>query len=240
MIGPRVTVICGAYGAGKSECSIALARTLPAPVTLIDLDVVNPYFRSRQARQLLEGEGITVIGNSLRIDAGIDLPAIPGAVAPALSDSARRVVVDLGGDAAGARALRQFLPSLPVEATELVYVVNRFRPENRDAPRTRASLRAIEGEIGVACTGLISNSHMLHETREEHISAGLRLCRELSAETRIPVAYIAGDRTVLESWAATAATAVTAATSSEPHLYLTGVLREEWMNMRREPCHEDS
>lgn len=240
MTRPRVTVICGAYGAGKSECSIALARTLPAPVTLIDLDVVNPYFRSRQARELLEAEGITVIGNSLRIDAGIDLPAIPGAVAPALSDTTRAVVVDLGGDAAGARALRQFLPSLPVDATELVYVVNRFRPENRDVLRTRASLRAIEAEIGVPCTGLISNSHMLHETTEEHVRVGLRLCRELTAETRIPVAYIAGDRTVLESWAATAPRAAMVPPATEPHLYLTGVLREEWMNMRSERCHEDS
>lgn len=230
----RVKIICGAYGAGKSECSIALARLLPAPVTLIDLDVVNPYFRSREARHLLEGEGITVIGNSLRIDTGIDLPAIPGAVAPALRDSARSVVVDLGGDPAGARAIRQFLPHVPQESTEVLYVVNRYRPENGDLPQTLASLRAIEAEIGMPCTGLISNSHLLHETTCAHIDAGWQLCREITANTLIPLAYTAGDRDLLDSCGT--ATGV----SAQPYLYLTGVLREDWMNTRSEPCHEDT
>lgn len=226
MTAPRITVICGAYGTGKSECAIALARNRSAEVTLIDLDVVNPYFRSREARRLLEGEGITVIGNSLQIDSGIDLPAISGAVVPALRDPLRRVVVDLGGDSVGARVIRQFLPHLPEDATEILYVVNRYRPENRDVGQTIASLRAIEAEIGLPCTGLISNSHLLHETTCDHIRYGVELCRQVSAETRIPLTFTAGTREHLNVCGGLAGPSV------EDYLPLSGVLREAWMNMR--------
>lgn len=222
----RITVVCGAYGTGKSECAIALARVLPAEVTLVDLDVVNPYFRSREARRLLEDEGITVIGNSLQIDSGIDLPAISGAVAPALRDPLRRVVVDLGGDSAGARVIRQFLPHLPEDATDILYVVNRYRPENRSLSQTIGSLRSIEAEIGLPCTGLISNSHLLHETTCDHIRSGLHLCREVSAETGIPRVYTAGSREHLEACGGLAGSSV------EDYLPLPGVLREAWMNLR--------
>lgn len=224
---PRVTIVCGAYGAGKSECSIALARTLPPPVTLIDLDVVNPYFRSREARALLESEGITVIGNSLGIDSGIDLPAVSGAVAPALRDSQRSVVIDLGGDAAGARVIRQFSPDLPKNSTALLYVVNRYRPDNGTVVQTIRSLREIEAEIGMLCTGLISNSHMLNETGCDHINAGRHLCREVSAETLIPLVITAGLKEHLHSCSGAAGS------PAESYLYLSGVLREEWMNTRR-------
>jgi hypothetical protein len=226
MSGPRVTVICGAYGAGKSECSIALARLLSAPVTLIDLDVVNPYFRSREARALLESEGITVIGNSLQIDSGIDLPAVSGAVAPALRDSHRSVVIDLGGDSAGSRVIRQFAPFLPVESTALLYVVNRYRPDNGTAARTITSIREIEAEVGIPCTGLISNSHMLHETGCDHISAGLHLCREVTQETQIPLTWTAGLEKHLQSCDGAITSPV------ESYLYLSGVLREDWMSTR--------
>ncbi|MEX2445396.1 MAG: hypothetical protein WD492_17485 [Alkalispirochaeta sp.] len=227
MTSPRVTIICGAYGVGKSECAIALARMLPAPVTLIDLDVVNPYFRSREARKLLEGEGITVIGSSLAIDTGVDVPAVSGAVVPALRDPARSVVVDLGGDPAGARAIRQFIPHLPADSTEVLYVVNRYRPENGDIQRTIASVRAVEEEIGLSCGGLISNSHMLHETTCDHINAGLRLCLEVTSKTQIPLAYTAGTRELLNSCG------VLNGSTAESHMYVSTVLREDWMNARR-------
>jgi len=229
---PRVRIVCGAYGVGKSECAIALARAAVSPVTLIDLDVVNPYFRSREARELLEGEGVTVIGNSLGIDTGVDIPAISGAVAPALRDAARTVIVDLGGDPVGSRVFRQFLPYIEEKRTDVLYVINRYRPANETVARTVASLQEIEEVVGVACTGLVNNSHMLHETTCAHITAGRALCRDVAAETGRPVAYTAGIRDLLESCGAPTGE-LNEAHITEPYLYVSPVLREDWMNLRR-------
>lgn len=223
----RVTIVCGHYGTGKSECSIALVRRTPAPATLIDLDVVNPYFRSREARALLENEGITVIGNSLGIDAGIDLPAIPGTVVPALSNGDRNVVVDLGGDPVGARALRQFRPSIPTEDTAVLYVVNAYRPGNGDAAMTVASIRAIEGEIGMRCTGLINNAHLLAETTCAHLAHGQSVCEEVSAVTGLPIVYTTARVEVLEE--CQCAGVILAGKS----IQLSGALRQGWMDQRR-------
>lgn len=223
----RVTIICGHYGTGKSECSIALVRRLPPPATLIDLDVVNPYFRSREARSLLESEGITVIGNSLGIDAGIDLPAIPGTVVPALANGDRNVVVDLGGDPVGARAMRQFRPSIPTEDTAVLYVVNAYRPGNVDATTTVASIRGIEGEIGMHCTGLINNSHLLAETTCTHLAHGQELCEEVSAVTGLPIVYTTARPEVFDE-CRRAGIALTG-----DSIQLSGALRQGWMDQRR-------
>lgn len=228
---PRLTILCGPYGTGKSECSVALALRLvagPLPVTLIDLDVVNPYFRSREARTLLEGAGVTVIGNSLGIDTGVDVPAIPGTVSPALRDASRRVVVDLGGDPVGARAIRQFRPQIPTEDTDLLYVVNANRPDNRSVADAIASIHAIEGSVGLRCTGLVNNTHLLSETECVHIWRGEALCREITEQTGLPVVYTAGRAEVL---------AECTEENGEllgPALPLSGALRESWMDTRRD------
>ena len=225
--GGRIAILCGHYGTGKSECSIALARTLPAPVTLIDLDVVNPYFRSREARAVLEADGIAVIGNSLGIDTGVDLPAIPGSIVPALRDQQRRVVIDLGGDPVGARAIRQFRPRIPTEDTDLLYVVNAFRPGNRDSDTTVASIREIEQSVGLKCTGLINNSHLLGETTVDHVMSGDRLCREVFDATGLPVVWVAARPPVLD------ACRDAALQPAGMPLPVTGVLRQDWMDSRR-------
>jgi hypothetical protein len=224
---PRLTIVGGHYGVGKSECAIAIAlyrRRHGAEVTLVDLDVVNPYFRSREARAILEEHGVTVIGNSLGIDTGVDLPAIPGTVVPALRDHTRRVVVDLGGDPVGARALRQFLPHISPEDTEFLYVVNAFRPENRDASAALASLRAIEGAVGLAVTGLVNNSHLLHETTCRHLRKGQELCLSIERHSGVPVVYTTARTEVLE------ACSTKAMDLAGIPVELVGALRQDWMN----------
>ena len=223
---PRLTVLGGHYGVGKSECAVALALQLIAEdphhrVTLVDLDVVNPYFRSREARTQLEAAGVTVIGNSLGIDTGVDLPAIPGSVAPALRDSTQRVIVDLGGDPGGARVLRQFRPSIPTEDTAFLYVFNRNREENGDLDRARASLRSIESMHGVPCAGIINNTHMLSETTCDHLRSGDQAARELAAAVGVPVVYHAATAALLAECDEDFAGAP---------LTIGSALRQGWMN----------
>ncbi|MFW5643094.1 MAG: hypothetical protein ACOCYQ_03620 [Alkalispirochaeta sp.] len=222
----RLVVVGGHYGVGKSECSVAMAlhfvETEPdRPVTLIDLDVVNPYFRSREARKILEDQGVRVIGNSLGIDTGVDLPAIPGTVAPTLRDPSRRVIVDLGGDPVGARALRQFRPSIPTEDTLFLYVFNRYREQNRDAATAFASMRSIENVAGLECGGILNNTHLLGETTCDHLTEGDRVVRELATRAEVPVVYHAATPELLNRCTRTFA--------GDP-LPIRTALRQSWMN----------
>ncbi|MFA7565804.1 MAG: hypothetical protein WCY01_02165 [Alkalispirochaeta sp.] len=224
--GARLLIISGHFGVGKSECAIALAMDIhrerpDGGVTLIDLDVVNPYFRSREARYLLEERGIRVIGNSLGVDSGVDLPAIPGSVAPALSDPTRLVIVDLGGDPVGARSLRQFRPSIPTEDALLLYVFNAYREQNADAGRAEVMLRAIEEMTGLSCGGIINNTHLLSETTCDHLLKGERTVRELSEITGLPVLFHFGRAELLRE--------CSDALSGVP-IEITGALRKDWMN----------
>ncbi|MFW6249495.1 MAG: ATP-binding protein [Alkalispirochaetaceae bacterium] len=200
---PGLVIVTGHYGTGKSEFSVNLAlkkRSLEGEaVTLVDLDIVNPYFRSREARGVLEAEGIRVISNSLNLDTGVDLPAISPAVAGSLEDRERTVIVDLGGDPVGARVMRRFRTSVPEEAVEVLYVVNLFRPENATVERTRDSLRGIEESSGLRVTGLVNNAHLLDQTRPEHLLQGDRECRKLSRLLELPIRYVSGRREVLDS-----------------------------------------
>jgi len=197
LTGRRITIVAGHYGVGKSEFSINLALMLRQryddPMILVDLDVVNPYFRSREARGVLEAGGVTVIGNSLGIDAGIDLPAIPASAGRPFADPGVRAVIDLGGDPAGARALAQFRPQIHVDDVDSLYTVNAFRPETRDAAAAYASLRAIESVMDMKFTGLINNSHLVHETEPRHVVAGETICRELAQKNPdLAVRYVGG------------------------------------------------
>jgi len=220
-----LTIVSGHYGVGKSEFTIALAGTLRTadpdlPITVIDLDVVNPYFRSREARAVLENQGIEVIGNSLGIDTGVDVPAIPGTIVPAIRNTAAYTIIDLGGDPAGARALRQFRPHIAPEDTTFLYLLNAYRAEVATLEAARLSLRAIEAELTLRCTGIVNNTHLLHETGCEHLRTGDALCRSLSADTGIPVVYHAATASLLERCGEELA--------GTP-IVITEVLRQHWM-----------
>ena len=200
---PGLFIVTGHYGTGKSEFSVnfALRKRLREgeEVTLVDLDIVNPYFRSREARAILEEQSIRVVSNSLNIDQGVDLPAISPAVAGSLEDRERTVIVDLGGDPVGARVMRRFRGSVPEEGLEVLYVVNIFRPENRTVAATCDSLGAIQEASGLRISGLINNSHLLDRSRPEHLLAGDRHCRELSELLGLPIRFVSATRALFKA-----------------------------------------
>lgn len=225
---PGLHIITGHYGTGKSEFSVNLAlrkRVVQGEdVTLLDLDIVNPYFRSREARAILEAEGIRVVSNSLEMDRGVDLPAISPAAAGSLEDRLRFVIVDLGGDPVGARVMRRFAPSLPHEGVDCLYVVNRFRPENRNADLAAASIAAVSEASNIPVTGLINNTHLLDRTRAEHLLQGNELCRELSHRLHLPVRFVSGHGELLREAKKTAQGELLG-----EELEIGMHLRQEWM-----------
>ncbi len=191
----RLTLVTGHYGTGKTEFSVNLALALAEAgerTALADLDIVNPYFRSRERRELLEAAGVRLIATSQAL-ADADVPALPAELHALLEDRTVRGVLDIGGDPSGARVLARYRPRIVKEDYRLLYVVNAARPEVRTAERSAEVLRAIETVTGLACTGLVNNTHLCGETTAEDIREGAALAKEVSRLTGIPVACHAAE-----------------------------------------------
>ena len=185
----RVSIITGHYGTGKTEVSVNLALALAEEgerVILADLDIVNPYFRSRERKEMLEEAGVRLISSSQACHHA-DVPALPAEVLSILENRDVRGVLDIGGDPVGARVLARFQPKIAPEDYQLIYVVNANRPEVRTVEAAVSYLRRIEEITGLTCTGLVNNTHLCGETTEAEVRRGAELAHAVSAETGIPV-----------------------------------------------------
>lgn len=195
----RLTIVTGHYGTGKTEFAVNLALSLAAEgarVALADLDNVNPYFRSRERKELLEAAGIRLIATSQAcLDA--DVPAVPAELLTVLEDRSLRGVLDIGGDPVGARALARFQPRIVREDYQVLYVLNANRPEVRTAEAAIACLRAIEETTGLACSALVNNTHLCGETGAAEIVRGAALAEDVSRDTGIPVLCHTAERRLL-------------------------------------------
>lgn len=193
----RVTVIAGHYGSGKTEFAVNLALRLKEKidlekghekVALLDMDIANPYFRSRERQKMLEQAGVEVIYNTFGFDITEDLPAITAAVRGPLENKDYHVVVDVGGNDSGARILKQFGKYLVGDDVELLCVLNGNRMETDTVEGMLEHLQSIEVETGLRFDGIINNTHMLTETTAEDVVKGYKLCWQVGRKLDIPVA----------------------------------------------------
>ena len=193
----RISIITGHYGTGKTELAVNLALSLAGegtPVMLADLDIVNPYFRSRERKPLLEAAGVRVICSS-QACSDADVPALPAELLTILENQQVRGVLDIGGDAVGARVLARFQPKILQEDYQLICVLNANRPEVRSPKDAVSYLRSIEATTGLTCTGLVNNTHLCGETTEAEIRKGAALAGEVAVLTDIPVlCHVAEER----------------------------------------------
>ena len=193
----RMTVIAGHYGSGKTELAVSLAldlaketkRTWPR-LAVVDLDVANPYFRSRELKALLEEHGVALYGDAYNsTGATAELPALTAALRAPLEDEGCQTIVDLGGNDAGARVLLQFEKYFSGEDHELWAVVNFRRYETRDVESSREHVEAIQNELQIPVTGLVNNTHLLRETTPEILMEGYEKAKALSKEMGIPLLF---------------------------------------------------
>ncbi len=186
----RISIVTGHYGTGKTEFSVNLAMALTAEgtqqVMLADLDIVNPYFRSRERKQMLEEAGIRLITSSQACH-DADVPSLPAELLVILENRDVRGILDIGGDPVGARVLARFRPKIVQEDYQLIFVLNANRPEVRTPEAAVSYLRSIEAVTGLTCTGIVNNTHLCGETAEEDIRKGAALSAAVSQETGIPV-----------------------------------------------------
>lgn len=186
----RVLVVTGHYGSGKTEFCVSLAMRLARlgfgpyeRLALIDLDIANPYFRSRERKAQLEAAGVRVYGNAYDHEITAELPALGADIRAPLEDHGCRVIVDVGGNDSGAIVLNQFTRYLGPQDALVLIVVNANRPETRDVEGALAHLEAIERKTGRRVDGVINNTHLLRQTDAACVEKGHRLCEALCAVT---------------------------------------------------------
>lgn len=188
----RIRIITGHYGSGKTEFAVNYAVKLALvnkKVAIADLDVVNPYFRSREKEEFLKDLGIRVIGSSIKGLAS-DLPAVSGEVLTPLQDVSYDAVFDVGGDAIGARALGRYHEYFGEGNYDMFFVINANRPETSEVEKTIGYLKNIEFQARAKVTGIINNTHLLKATTVEDVLRGQELCKKVSKELNIPIKYI--------------------------------------------------
>ena len=187
----RIRIITGHYGSGKTEFSMNYAIKLAGlgeKVALVDLDVVNLYFRSREKEELLKDHNIRLIGSSIRANA-VDIPAISGEVLAAFDDESYQAIIDVGGDPAGARTLVRYDKYFIEGNYDLFFVLNANRPETQTAQKALEYMVKIEDTCRGKVTGIINSTHLLKSTTAEDVIKGNKLAKELSEITNIPIKY---------------------------------------------------
>lgn len=197
----NILIIVGGYGSGKSEVAINLARHLAVsqsePVAIADLDIVNPYFRSREADEELKALAVRSLnppGGYRYADLPIILPEIKGAI----EQHRGKLVLDVGGDDVGARVLGSLAESFALDSYELLLVVNANRPFTTDADGCQKLMSGIEAASRLKFTGFISNTHLLNDSTAEIVLNGLKLACELRERTGLPVVFLSAAGEVLE------------------------------------------
>lgn len=196
----RITIIGGAYGSGKTEFAVNYARHLKKEKTgrigLIDLDIVNPYFRSRELTAQLEQEGITVVSSELAME-NVDIPALSPRIYSLLQDHTYQVVLDVGGDPVGARVLGRFNQYFQAEPYDFWVVVNPFRPDTRDADEAVKMIAKLQEAARIKVTGLVANINLGRETTLETWRQGLSMIKETASQTELPIVYQAVEKRLL-------------------------------------------
>lgn len=184
----RLTVIVGHFGSGKTEFALNLAMALAdrgCPFSLADLDVVDPYFRSRECKALIEARGGRLIASSqMHMDA--DLPSMPADVF-SLFETKSYGVLDIGGDPSGARVLARYRHQLKAQGARVWCVVNANRPLSDTPEKATAYVKNIAATSGLAIDGLINNTHCCQLTSLEDITSGAKMAETVSTLTGVPV-----------------------------------------------------
>lgn len=184
----RITIICGHYGSGKTNLALNLALNgarAGEKVTIVDLDIVNPYFRTSDYSKLLAENGIELICPSLA-GTTVDAPALPSQMYSAFEQRSGRVIIDVGGDDAGATALGRF-SGLVGSDYEMIYVINMYRKLISNAEEAFLLLQEIETAARLKATGLINNSHLSQQTEASDILYSQEYAIEVSRLSKLPV-----------------------------------------------------
>ncbi|MCQ2354142.1 MAG: hypothetical protein MJ102_03440 [Clostridia bacterium] len=190
----RLTLLCGHYGSGKTNIAVNMALDLRRRcerVAVADLDIVNPYFRTKDSSDDFSHAGIRLICSEFA-NSNLDIPAMPQDLYAITDDKSLHVIIDVGGDDRGAYALGRIAPDVIKENDyEMLMVINGYRPLTPDAPSTVEVMREIEAACGIRFTGLINNSNLGADTTEQTVLDSVGYAKSVEKAAGIPLVMTA-------------------------------------------------
>lgn len=188
----RVTILTGHYGSGKTSIAVQYAlrlREAGNAVSICDLDIVNPYFRSTDHRAELEAAGVCLVTSQFA-GSNLDIPALPKELYAAIADKSSYAVLDVGGDDRGAVALGRYVPDLVDEGNyEMLFVANFYRPLTKTAEDALQVLREVEAACGMRVTALVNNSNLGLETSAEDVLGTVDRMERFAQLAELPIAF---------------------------------------------------
>ena len=197
----RLTLFAGHYGSGKTNIAVNYALLLAREgksVSIADLDIVNPYFRTKDSAEELAAAGIDLI-SPLFANTNVDLPALPAEAYRLVEDRSRFAVMDIGGDDRGAYALGRYTPFILEENNyRMAFVANPCRPLTRTPEEALEVMREIEAACGLQFTDIVNNSNLASETTPETIYASRDYMEKLSELSGLPIWLTTAERKVAE------------------------------------------
>ena len=197
----RLTLFAGHYGSGKTNIAVNYAMLLAdegKKVCIADLDIVNPYFRTKDSEAELKEKGITLI-SSRYANTNVDLPAIPAESYRLVQDKSIYGVIDIGGDDRGAYALGRFADAIKAEGDyRMAFVLNRHRPLTSTVEDAVEIMREVEAAAGLKFNCIVNNSNIGSETTADTVRNSISFAEELSSATGLPIWLHTAEKSVAE------------------------------------------
>ena len=197
----KTNIVTGHYGSGKTEFALNLAMNLKKEnkkVSICDLDIVNPYFRTNDARKLLEENGIKVISSQFA-NTNVDIPVLPGEVLSVFADKETYKIFDVGGDDDGAIALGTYFHYISKEPYNMYFVVNTLRPMTSTKEEIYEMARNIEAASRLKITDIVNNTNLQGLTKAEDIVKSIKIVDEAAKMLGVNVKYISGKKEILDN-----------------------------------------
>ena len=195
----RVTLFAGHYGSGKTNIAVNYALLLAGEgkkVCIADMDIVNPYFRTKDSAKVLENAGVELISPKFA-NTNVDLPALPAESYRLVQDKRIYGIMDIGGDDRGAYALGRFVPYLKEENNyRMIFVANAYRPLTRTPEEALEVVREIEEACGLPFTDIVNNANLGNETTPETVLEAVPYMEKLSQLSGLPIFAHTAETTV--------------------------------------------
>ena len=191
----RIKIFVGSFGSGKTEIAINYSiycRKSYTKVAIVDLDIVNPYFRTREAKDAINLKDIKVIAPEGEM-AYADLPLISPEIKGLIQDSEYHLILDVGGDDIGTVVLGNFKSVIEGLDYEMLLVVNPYRPFTQSVPQIKQMAQEIENSSRLKISGIISNPNLSRQTDEKIIKQGHILIKQASQKLNLPIEFICID-----------------------------------------------
>ena len=196
----KFIVVTGHYGCGKTNLVLNMALDFVEQgekVTVVDMDLINPYFRTSDFKNILEEKGIEVITPVFGAT-NLDIPSLPASMY-SIFEKKNVVIIDVGGDDAGSTVLGRFRPQFENLDYDMLYVINRFRSKSTDLDEAIEVLQEIMAVSGLKPSGLVNNSHLMFDTNQAVFDEGLNFADTISEKTGLPILFSTIEKDLLNN-----------------------------------------